>query len=111
ANNEDLAMASGIDPMKVSILIWFIAGVLGGLAGVFYGVFSFVNTAIGWKLILIVIMLSIVGGIGNVKGALIASLGAGIIIAAVTLLSTPQYGEVILLIAFILVLKFKTIRR
>ena len=40
ANNEDLAMVSGINPIKVSVLIWFIAGVVGGLAGVFYGVFS-----------------------------------------------------------------------
>ncbi|MGM0432991.1 MAG: branched-chain amino acid ABC transporter permease, partial [Spirochaetota bacterium] len=111
ANNEDLAMASGINPIKVSILIWFIAGVLGGLGGVFYGVFSFVNPAIGWKLILIIIMISIVGGIGNVRGALIASVGAGVIIASVTLLTTPLYGEVILLLVFIAVLRFKKVRR
>ena len=111
ANNEDLAMVSGINPIKVSVLIWFIAGVTGGLAGVFYGVFSFVSTLLGWKLILIIIMISIVGGIGNVRGALIASLGAGIITAAVTLVTKPLYGEVILLLGFIFVLRFKKVRR
>jgi branched-subunit amino acid ABC-type transport system permease component len=111
ANNEELAMASGINPVRVSILIWFIAGVLGGLSGVFYGVFSFVNPSIGWSLILIIIMITIVGGIGNVKGALIASLLAGVVIAGVTLLVTPIYGEIILLVVFIIVLRFKQVRR
>lgn len=111
ANNEELAMVSGINPIKVSVLIWFIAGVLGGLAGVFYGVFSFVNTLMGWRLILIIIMISIVGGIGNVRGALLASLGAGILTAAVTLVTNPTYGYTLLLIGFIFVLKFRKVRR
>ncbi len=111
ANNETLAMVSGINPIRVSVLIWFIAGVAGGLAGLFYGVFSFVNTLLGWKLILIIIMITIVGGIGNVRGALIASVGAGIITAAVTLITQPLYGEVILLLAFIGVLRLKKVRK
>jgi branched-subunit amino acid ABC-type transport system permease component len=111
ANNEVLAMVSGINPVRVSVLIWFIAGVAGGLAGLFYGVFSFVTTALGWKLVLIIIMVTIVGGIGNVRGALMASIGAGIIIASVTLVSKPLYGEVILLLVFIGVLRLKKVRR
>ena len=110
ANNEGLAVSSGINPHKISILVWFIAGVLGGLSGVFYGVFSFVDPAIGWNMMLIIIMISIVGGVGNVRGALLASIGAGVIIAGVTLLTTPIYGEVILLLAFILVLRFRRVR-
>ena len=111
ANNEVLAMVSGINPVKVSVLIWFLAGVAGGLAGLFYGVFSFVSTLLGWKLVLIIIMVTIVGGIGNVRGALIASIGAGIITAAVTLVTKPLYGEVILLLVFIVVLRLKKVRR
>jgi len=109
ANNEDLAMISGINPTKVSLLIWFIAGTAGGLAGIFYGVFSFVSYSLGWNLILIIIMITIVGGIGNVRGALIASVGAGIIITAVTLITKPLYAEIALLIFFIGVLKAKKV--
>lgn len=111
ANNEDLAKVSGINPIKVSVLIWFIAGVAGGLAGVFFGVFSFVNTLLGWRLILIIIMITIVGGVGNVRGVLLASVGAGIITAAVKLVTQPLYAEVILLSIFIIVLKLKKVRR
>lgn len=104
ANNEKLALVSGIDPHKVSVRVWFIAGCVGGLAGMFTGVFALVNPLMGWNLILITVMVSIVAGIGSVRGALIASVAAGILTAAITLVSKPLYAEVALLTAFILVL-------
>lgn len=107
ANNEELAMASGINPHKVSVRVWFIAGVMGGLSGIFSGVFSLVNPLMGWNVILITIMVTIVAGVGSVKGALIASVAAGIITAAITLISKPLYAEVVLLLAFILVLWYR----
>lgn len=110
AGDVSLASVSGINPTKVSILIWFIAGCAGGLAGVFFGVFSFVNSLMGWRLILIIIMVSIVGGVGSVRGALIASLAAGIITAAVVLVTQPLYGNVILLVSFIVILIIKQAR-
>lgn len=110
ADNEDLAKVSGINPTKVSILIWFIAGTAGGLAGVFYGTFSFVSSSLGWNMILIIIMVTIVGGIGSIKGALLASAGVGIITSAVTLVSQPLYGQVALLIIFIGILKVRKVR-
>ena len=111
ASNEDLAQVSGIHPTRVSVLIWFIAGFTGGLAGLFYGVFSFVGSELGWNLILIIIMISIVGGIGNVRGALAAGVGAGIIVAFVTLKTEPLYAQIILLLLFIAVLKGKKVLR
>ena len=38
AGDESLAQVSGIRPFAVTVLIWFIAGVAGGMAGAFYGV-------------------------------------------------------------------------
>jgi branched-subunit amino acid ABC-type transport system permease component len=106
AGNRDLAKASGINPNRVSLLIWFIAGVSGGLAGIFYGVFSFVNADIGWNLILVVIMISILGRVGSVRGALVVGVGAGIIVALVTsVVSQALYAQVVLLLLFIAVLK------
>lgn len=110
ADNEDLAKVSGINPTKVSILIWFLAGTAGGLAGVFYGTFSFVSSALGWNMILIIIMVTIVGGIGSIKGALLASAGVGLITSAVTLVSQPLYGQVALLVIFIGILKVRKVR-
>ncbi len=111
ADNEELAMISGINPTKVSVLIWFIAGSSAGLAGLFYGTFAFVSSSLGWNMILIVIMVSVVGGIGSIRGALIASAFVGIVTSAVNLLtSNSLYGEIVLLIIFIGILKIRKVR-
>ncbi|HVI39897.1 MAG TPA: branched-chain amino acid ABC transporter permease, partial [Anaerovoracaceae bacterium] len=111
ADNEELAMVSGINPTKVSVLIWFIAGSSAGLAGLFYGTFSFVSSSLGWNMILIVIMVTIVGGIGSIRGALAASAFVGIITSAVNLLlANSLYGEIVLLIIFIGILKIRKVR-
>jgi branched-subunit amino acid ABC-type transport system permease component len=101
ASNEDLALVSGINPTKVSILIWFSGGVAGGLAGVFYGVFAFVEYDLGWKIILVVMMIAIIGGIGNVRGAVVAGVAMGIVISAITFVSKPLYAQVAVLALFI----------
>ncbi|MFQ5967399.1 MAG: branched-chain amino acid ABC transporter permease [Acidimicrobiia bacterium] len=111
ASNENLALVSGINPTRVSVLIWFFAGVAGGLAGIFFGVFSFVNYLLGWNLILIIIMITIIGGIGSVRGAMVAGIGAGIVTAAAVLtLPVTLYSQVLLLVLFILVLKVRGMR-
>lgn len=104
ADNKDLAQVCGIDPDRVSLLVWFVAGSAAGLAGIFQGVFALVNPLMGWNLILITVMVSIVGGVGSVRGALIAAAVAGILTAAITLVTKPLYAEVALLTAFILIL-------
>jgi hypothetical protein len=42
---------------------------------------------------------------------LIASIAAGILVAGVTLVTEPLYGQVILLVFFIIVLKYKKMLR
>jgi branched-subunit amino acid ABC-type transport system permease component len=107
AENEDIAKVSGINPLKVTMLIWFMAGVTGGLSGAFYGARSFVLYSIGWNMILVVIMIAIVGKVGSVPGAILASLGIGIVVSGVTLASNAQYGIMVLLLLFIVILKLR----
>ncbi len=107
ANNEELAKVSGINPHKVSVVVWFIAGAAGGLSGVFSGVFALANPLMGWNVILITVMISIVAGVGSVKGVVFVSIAAGILTAATTLVSKPLYSEIILLSAFIGVLWYR----
>lgn len=111
ADNETLAKTSGINPLKVSVLVWFIAGVAGGLAGVFLTTFSYANYILGWNFILIIIMVSIVGGVGNVRGGIIASIIAGVITTAVVLLMNHDlYGDIVTLLLFIVLLKLRKVR-
>ncbi|MEM9710473.1 MAG: branched-chain amino acid ABC transporter permease [Pseudomonadota bacterium] len=110
ANNHDLAMASGINPHRTSVAIWFIAGCAGGLSGVFSGVFAQVTPYMGWNVILITMLVTIVAGIGSVRGAVVAAVVAGILTAFITLVTKPLYSEVVLLLAFIGVLTYRGAR-
>jgi branched-chain amino acid transport system permease protein len=108
ASDEDLARASGIRPLVVTVLIWFIAGVAGGLAGAFYGVGSNVAPLLGWRQFLLILLVVLVCGAKNIGGVIIAGVGTGIALTAMTLqLGQVLYGDLILIIAFIIILKVR----
>lgn len=108
ASNPELAMLSAINPSRVALLVWFIAGATAGLAGTFTATLAFVDFEIGWDMILILILISIVGGIGNVRGALAAGIVVGLVRSFVTIeTATPIYGEVLLLAIFIIFLRLR----
>ena len=50
-------------------------------------------------------MISILGRVGSVRGALVVGVGAGIVVAFVTQVTQSLYAQVVLLVLFILVLK------
>jgi len=68
SDNEDLALLSGIDPKRVVMITWMIAGILATIGGVLYGLdksfkpFTFFNN------MLPMFAAAIVGGIGNTFG-------------------------------------------
>ena len=108
ASDEDLAQASGIRPLAVTILIWFIAGVAGGLAGAFYGVGSSVRPWLGWEEFLFILLVALVAGSRNIRGVIIAGVGAGVALAAMTLqFGQALYSKLALIIVFIIILKLR----
>ena len=108
ASDEDLAQVSGIRPLFVTVLIWFIAGVAGGLAGAFYGVGSSVAPFLGWRQFLFVLLVVLVGGAKNIGGVIIAGLGTGVALAAMTqVFGQALYAQLALIVAFIVILKIR----
>lgn len=108
ASDEDLAQVSGIRPLLVTVLIWFVAGVAGGLAGAFYGVGSSVSPLLGWRQFLLILLVVLVGGAKNIGGVIIAGIATGVALTAMTL----QFGQVLyaqaaLVAAFVIVLKVR----
>ena len=69
SNNEDLALLSGIDPKKVVMLTWVIAGVLATVGGVLYGLDKSYKPFVYFNNMLPIFAAAIVGGIGNPFGA------------------------------------------
>lgn len=108
ASDEDLAGVSGIRPLPVTVLIWFIGGVAGGLAGAFYGVGSSVSPLLGWRQFLLILLVVLVGGSRNIRGVILTGIATGIALAAMSLqLGQILYAQLALTVAFIVVLKVR----
>ena len=108
ASDENLAQASGIRPLMVTVLIWFIAGVAGGLSGAFYGVGSQVAPLLGWRLFLLILLVVLVGGRKNIGGVIVAGACTGVALAAMTLrFGQVLYAQAALITAFIIILKVR----
>jgi len=108
ASDEDLAQVSGIRPLAVTGLIWFIAGVAGGLAGAFYGVGSSVSPLLGWRQFLLILMVALVGGSWGLGGVIVVGVGTSVALAAMALqFDQVLYAQLVLIVAFVVVLKVR----
>lgn len=70
ADNEDLALLSGIDPDRVVRLTWIIATALAVMAGTLYGLDKSFKAFNYFQILLPVFAAAIVGGLGNPMGAI-----------------------------------------
>jgi branched-chain amino acid transport system permease protein len=88
ADNPDLARASGIRAGRVMIVLWSLVGVVAAIAGIVLGLKTVVAPEMGWALLLPTFAASVLGGIGNPVGAVLA----GIVLGIAQELSTPFLG-------------------
>jgi len=111
ASDEDLAQASGIRPLFVTVLIWFIAGVAGGLAGAFYGVGSSVAPLLGWRQFLFILLVVLVGGAKGLGGVIVTGIITGVALAAMSLqFGQVLYAQLALILGFMVLLKVRSRR-
>lgn len=108
AGDEALAQVSGIRPFAVTVLIWFIAGVAGGMAGAFYGVGSSVTPLRGESVFLLILLVVLVGGIWGLNGIIAVGVATGIALAFMTLtFGQALYAQLALIAGFLVVLKVR----
>ena len=105
ANDEALAQVSGINPLAVTMMVWFFAGIAGGLAGGFFGVKASVYPDLGWDRFLLLLLVVLVGGSRSIWGVVLAAFGAGLVLSGLTLALNPGYALFVLLIVFVAILK------
>jgi neutral amino acid transport system permease protein len=87
ADNEDLALVSGIDTRRIRNAVWLAASGLAGVAGVMLAVAQSANPNVGFGQLLLIITAAILGGAGSPYGAVAGSylLGIGITVSVVFL--------------------------
>jgi branched-chain amino acid transport system permease protein len=89
SDNEDLALLSGIDPKRVVMITWMIAGILATIGGVLYGLDKSFKPFTYFNNMLPIFAAAIVGGIGNPFGAFLG----GYVIAFSEIFITYAYKK------------------
>ena len=91
ADNEDLALLSGINPERVALWTWIIAATLATIAGTLYGLDKSFKPFTYFQLLLPIFASAIVGGIGKPLGAITG----GFVVAFSEIAFTYPYRKIL----------------
>ncbi|MFV0412540.1 MAG: branched-chain amino acid ABC transporter permease [Oscillospiraceae bacterium] len=98
------AQICGINIKWVYIITYGIGAAITGIAGSlllpFYYVFPLVGGTYGTRALIVVV----VGGLGNIKGAFVAGIFLGLLETLSSLIVGPSYKDMVVFLAFILIL-------
>lgn len=104
AEDPKLAQIFGIDTRVVYASIFVLESVLVALAAILVAPRAPILTSMGFEEVIITFVIVVLGGVGSVGGALIASLVIGQIIALFGALVSPAYATAAVFVLLLLVL-------
>lgn len=104
SDNMELARLSGIEIQKIIYLTWGISGSLAAAAGILYGIDVQVHAGMGWNFLIPLFTAAILGGLGNVYGALAGGLIIGVVQQVSTAFLLPTYKTAVAFIIMIVLL-------
>jgi branched-chain amino acid transport system permease protein len=108
AEDREMAAIMGIDVWRVVALTFCIGSALGGAAGVLIGFYyTQVNFYMGYAAGLKAFTAAVLGGIGNVRGAMLGGLILGVVESLAVTFINPAFKDAIAFLVLILVLMFR----
>jgi len=112
ASNPTLALASGIQTERITIMTWFIGAGLAAVAGIFRGADTQVWPMTGWDIILPLFAVAVLGGIGNFYGSIVAAFIIGLaenlgVVVLLQLHLSTEYRPAIAFLIIIITLIFR----
>ena len=105
--NRQMASSLGVPSSRVNMLTFAFGSGLAGLAGAFIAQIGNVGPSMGQTYIVDSFMVVVVGGVGNLMGAAISSLGIGLVDQGLQPLLGPVMGKISVLFGIILFLQFR----
>lgn len=106
-HNRDLAETSGISTRAIDRLTFFVGSGLAGVAGVAASLIGGTNSQMGAQYIIPAFLVVAAGGIGQLKGTIVAAWAVGVALAFFAYWTTGSLAQVL---AFILVIVFLQLR-
>ncbi|KAB8162246.1 urea ABC transporter permease subunit UrtB [Streptomyces sp. 3MP-14] len=105
--HRDLAEASGIATGRVDRITFFIGSGLAGLAGVALTLVGPIGPTMGTNIIIDAFLVIVVGGIGQLRGAVIAAFALGVLQAVMEYSTTVSVARVTVLVAIVAFLQWR----
>jgi urea transport system permease protein len=105
--NRDLAETSGVSSRRTDITTFFIGSGLAGVAGVALTLIGSTSSTIGTSYVVDAFLVVVVGGLGQLRGAVIAAFALGILNSFIEYNTTASIAKVIL---FVLIVIFLQVR-
>ena len=104
AESWEESMITGINPLKVFRVTMLIAGLYAGAAGILLSPLKAITPEMGWLPLFTAFAIVILGGMGSIKGTIIASLIYAFVEQTTTWVWGSSFAEVVPLILIIIVL-------
>jgi urea transport system permease protein len=105
--NRDLAAVSGLPTRRVDATTFFLGSGLAGIAGVGVSLLGSVGWQIGLTYIIDAFLVVIVGGLGKLRGAVIAAMALGLVNAFAEYGTSASIGKAILFACVVVFLQFR----
>ncbi len=104
AQDVEAAMLVGIDVERVFITVMFISSALAGIAGILYAQIYAVNPMTSLRVLIYAFAIVILGGLGSVRGSILAAFIIGYMQVAVSTLFTSEWAEIVAMLTIIAIL-------
>jgi branched-chain amino acid transport system permease protein len=102
-DDKEMIMGLGVNLPVVSALVFFLATFLAGFAGVMGSSIIGPNPGMGLDMLLLALIVTIVGGIGSIQGALLGGILIGVLDTFGKVLF-PQFGLFTMYLAMVIIL-------
>jgi branched-subunit amino acid ABC-type transport system permease component len=107
ADNPTLAAIKGIDPIIVGRTVSFVGMGLAGVGGMLLGLDTAIDPLTGFRIVITVFAAAVIGGLGNIPGAVLGALVIGVGEQLSLLVIEPTYRSAVGFLAILLVLTLR----
>ena len=103
ASNEEAATVVGVSTARVYFLVCLVSAGLAGAAGALMLPVTSAYPTMGLEILIMAFVVVVVGGMGNVRGTLLASLLAGVMQSMLSLAIKPSVASLVTLLSLIVI--------
>ncbi len=107
SENRDLAEVSGISTRKVDYVTFFLGSGIAGIAGVALSLLNSISFNFGTTFIVQAFLVVVAGGVGQLKGAVVASFVLGLCQSSIELPTSASICQVAVFLIVVAFLQFR----